>query len=107
LSGRSEIGDRWDAEVVKDSPVERGNLSDFPVLNFDWEGLLEDPGIDVETLMTFEGLDAVAIEMSRRFRFCCLVSSTPLIPEALVKGFLQQPCFLPRELFETQILGTF
>jgi hypothetical protein len=65
LSGRSEIGDRWDTEVAKDGPVERGSLSDFPVLNFDWEleGLLEDPDIDIETPITFEGLDAVAIEM--------------------------------------------
>jgi hypothetical protein len=30
-----------------------------------------------------------------------------IIPEALAKGFLQQPRFLPRKLFETQILGTF
>jgi hypothetical protein len=49
LSGRSEIGDGWDAEVAKDSPVERGSLSDFPVPNFDWEGLLKGPDTDVET----------------------------------------------------------
>jgi hypothetical protein len=86
LSGRLGIDDGWDTEVAKDGPVERGSLSDFAVPNFDWEGLLEDPDIDVETPMTFEGSDAVAIEMSDDGRDGRSVDKCPPLSSKLAVG---------------------